>query len=174
MKWILLVVVVLAALAGTVGLAGARLPKGHTASVRARFTQTPEAVWEAISNLTQAANWRSDLKAIERLPDENGKPVWVEVGKQGRMRYVIEEMVPPSRMVTRIADPKLPYGGSWTYVIAPQDSGCTLTLTEDGEIYNVLFRFMARYVFGYDATMAKYLHDLGLRFGEEVVAVPIR
>lgn len=173
MKWLLVVVLVLAALAGLVALVGSRLPKEHSASVQARFAQPPEAVWQAISDLAQAPAWRSDLKSVERQADELGKPVWVEVGKQGRMRYVVEESLAPVRMVTRIADPKLPFGGSWTYDIAPQEGGCTLTLTEDGEIYNVLFRFMARYAFGYDATMKKYLRDLGRHFGEDTAPARI-
>ncbi len=42
-------------------------------------------------------------------------------------------------------------------VIVPAPNGTTLTITEDGEVYNPIFRFMSRFVFGHEATMATYL-----------------
>ena len=41
--------------------------------------------------------------------------------------------------------------------------GTRVTLTENGEIYNPVFRFMARFVFGYDGTMRTYLDGLEAR-----------
>ena len=41
-----------------------------------------------------------------------------------------------------------------------------MRITEDGEIYNVIFRFVARFFFGYTASIEGYLRDLGHRFGE--------
>ena len=66
---------------------------------------------------------------------------------------------------TRIAEKNLPFGGTWTIDIAPtgRQRGA---VTEDGEIYNPIFRFMARFFFGYTATIEGYLRDLGHRFGE--------
>ena len=63
----------------------------------------------------------------------------------------------------RIADPDLPFGGTWTYEITPDGGGSRLTITEDGEIYNPLFRFMARFVFGYEGTIASYMSSLEKR-----------
>ena len=41
-----------------------------------------------------------------------------------------------------------------------------VTLTEAGEIYNPIFRFMARFVFGYSGTIEAYLKALHAKFGE--------
>jgi hypothetical protein len=41
-----------------------------------------------------------------------------------------------------------------------------VTITEDGEVSNALFRFMSRYVFGHTATLDAYLASLARRFGE--------
>ena len=77
--------------------------------------------------------------------------------------------VPPRALVTRIADPKLPFGGTWTYEISSQaDGGSLLRITEDGEIYNPIFRFASRFVLGYSRTQEQYLQALGARFGESV------
>ncbi|PYP70520.1 MAG: hypothetical protein DMD41_14750, partial [Gemmatimonadetes bacterium] len=77
--------------------------------------------------------------------------------------------VPPRRLVRRIADPKLPFGGTWTWEITAAPGGSTLTITEDGEIYNPIFRFVARFILGYTGTMESYLKALAARLGEQVV-----
>jgi hypothetical protein len=68
-------------------------------------------------------------------------------------------------MVTRIADQGLPFGGRWTYELAPSNAGTRVVITEDGEIYNPIFRFMARFVFGYAGTLETYLSQLQARMG---------
>ena len=148
---------------------GSRLPREHTATVRARFRETPEVLWKAITDLEAAPSWRSDLERAERLPDQDGNPVWLEVGKHGSMKMVWDVMVEPHRLVTRIADDKAPFGGSWTFVLQPTSGGCTVIITEKGEIKPALFRFIGRYVMGYDRTMKRYLLDLGKKFGDPVM-----
>ena len=61
----------------------------------------------------------------------------------------------------------MPFGGTWTYRLEPTASGTRLTITEDGEIYNPTFRFVARFVLGYEGTMTRYLDAL-----EEDLAAP--
>lgn len=60
----------------------------------------------------------------------------------------------------RIADPNLPFGGTWTYDLVPGDQACSLTVTEDGEVYNPLFRFVSRFIIGHTATIDSYLKAL--------------
>ncbi len=75
------------------------------------------------------------------------------------------ESSPPRRLVTRIADPKLPFGGTWTYEIVSLERACTLTITEDGEVYNPLFRFVSRFVIGHTATIDRYLKSVTQKLG---------
>lgn len=167
MKWILIALGAIVVLVALVGIVGALLPRGHVASRRARFAQSPEALWAAISSFESLPAWRADLKRIERLPDRDGHPVWREEGKFGKLTYEIVEVVPPKRLVTRIADPDLPFGGSWTWEIEPAGAGgATVRITENGEIKTPIFRFMARFVFGYTSTMEQVLKGLGRKFGE--------
>jgi hypothetical protein len=44
-----------------------------------------------------------------------------------------------------------------------------LTIREDGEVSNVIFRFMSRYVFGQTSTIDSYLTSLAKHFGEEAL-----
>jgi hypothetical protein len=67
----------------------------------------------------------------------------------------------------RIADPDLPFGGTWTYDITPDADGSRLKITEHGEVYNPIFRFMARCVFGHERTMKAYLSALEKKLASE-------
>jgi len=168
MKWTTIALIVVLALAVVVALAalvGTQLPRAHVASRQAAFPVPPDAVWAAITAVDAFPSWRSDVKKIERLPDRDGKPAWIEDGASGRMTLAVERMEPPRVLVVRIADPDLPFGGTWTYEIAPDAAGSRLTITEHGEIYNPLFRVMARFVFGYEGTIAAYMTALEKKLG---------
>lgn len=169
MKWLLILLGGLVGFAALVWLIGAMLPQEHVATRMARYNQPPEKIWEALTDVEAMPAWRKDLKSVKRLPDRDGKPVWVETSSFGEMPLYVEISEPPRKLVTRIADPNLPFGGTWTFEIAPAEGGATLRITENGEIRTAFFRFMARFVFGYTSTMETYLRDLGTKFGENVV-----
>jgi hypothetical protein len=166
MKWILLAAAVVVAIAMIVTIVGALLPKHHVVSRRARFHQPPAVIWETIAG---PPTWRPDVRSFEELPDRDGRRVWRELDKHGQ-KIVFErvESNAPVSMVTRIADPKLPFGGSWSHRISPVDGGSLLTITEDGEVYNPIFRFVSRFIIGHSASLEKYLTALGNKFGEQV------
>lgn len=163
MKWLLILGIVVAALLviiGLVALIGSRLPQAHVASREARLPVPPDAVWQVITDVEHYAAWRDDVSRVERLPDRAGKTTWVEHGSSGRTTMTIDRAEPPRVLVVRIADPDLPFGGTWTYEIAPDPGGSTLRITERGEVYNPIFRFAARFVFGYEGTLRSYLSAL--------------
>jgi len=90
---------------------------------------------------------------------------WRETDSSGdAITYERVETIAGARIVNRIADPKLPFGGSWTYQIEPIGSGTELTITENGEVYNPLFRFVSRFIMGHTATIEKYQRDLVAHF----------
>ena len=133
------------------------LPDRHRASRQATFRAAPATVWELITNVEAFPSWRGDVKTVERLPDRDGRPVWVEEGSNGRITWPSTQRNRRACSCVRIADLDLPFGGTWTYEIAPRSGGSTLTITEDGEIYNPMFRVMSRFVFGYESTITSYL-----------------
>jgi hypothetical protein len=167
MKWALIAVASLVAVVVAVLVIGWLLPKGHVAVRRARFKQPPHVIWETI---TGPPDWRPDVVSYEMLPPVDGRLQWREVDRQKQsILFERVEAKPPQRLVTRIADPNLPFGGTWTQEITALDDGCMLTITENGEVYHPLFRFMSRFVFGHTATLEKYLAALGTKHGEQVV-----
>ena len=165
MKWLLISLGFVIVLVGAVFVIGMMLPKAHVASRSSRFKQPPQAVWDAI---TGPPDWRPDVRAAEQLSPHNGRRTWKETDKHGQaITFEAVEESPPRRLVTRIADPKLPFGGTWTQEISADHEESVLTITEAGEVYNPIFRFMARFVFGYSRSIEQYLKELHTKFGEK-------
>lgn len=166
MLWILVVIGGLIGLVLLLTLIGAFLPKDHVASRTLALPQTSEAVWQVITDFAQQPKWFSGVTSSERLPDQNGRARWREVfgGDMEATLEVIEEQ-PPQRIVRKIVSDELPFSGQWEYDIKPLATGCQLTVTERGSVTNPFFRFMSRFVFGYNATIEKYLQSLAAKFG---------
>ncbi len=175
MKWVLMVVVGLVVLVGVVALIGALLPKEHVATSTVTLRQPPDSVWKVIRDLGGVTAWWPDVKQAERAPDQGGREVYRQTLKNGySMLLVVAESQPPSRLVTKIDSPAgAPFGGTWTYQIAPEDGGrgSRVSITENGWVANPMFRFMARVVFGSYGTLDSYLKALGRKFGEAVTPV---
>lgn len=156
----------LALLAAVIALIGSRLPRAHIASRSIFLHQSPRNVYGVVRDFGSAPAWRPDVKHIELVPQQGGPLHYREEGTNGTINYELAEDVPNERMVVRILDTDLGYSGKWTYVFVAENGGTRVTITEDGEVSNVLFRFMSRYVFGHTATLDQYLISLSQRFGE--------
>jgi hypothetical protein len=116
-------------------------------------------------------SWRPDVRRIEIVSQPSAPLAWREHTKQGALTLAMETLEPTRRMVARIADRDLPYGGAWEYVVAPDsaDPGRTrVTITERGYVANPVFRFVSRFFIGHYTSLDSYLRALGKRFGGEV------
>jgi hypothetical protein len=131
MKWFLYSGIAIAIVLFLVAAIGAMLPVKHTASRTTQVAMPPEAVYRLVREI-----------------------------KYGDVPVRIEREEPPALMVTRVAGNNLPFGGTWTYRITPAPGGSELTITEDGEVYNVIFRFVSRFVMGHHATLDGYVRNL--------------
>lgn len=149
-------------------LLGSLLPKEHSATRSVLLHKSPERVYAVARDFESAPKWRADVREIKVTTDRDGRISFREEGKHGAVNYELTEDVSARRMVTRITDTDLGYAGKWTYVFAAERSGTRLTITEDGEVSNVIFRFLSRYAFGQSATIDSYLMSLGKQFGETV------
>ena len=168
MRVALLIVLGLVALAGVIALVGSALPRGHRASSRVTLKAPPAAVWAVVRDPGALLGTWTELKSSRRLPDRNGKEVWEQNAGGFPVRLIVEEAVPPSRLVTRIdAEPGAAFGGTWTYELAPEQSGTRLTVTEDGYVSNPVFRVLMR-VMGTHRTADGYLRALGTKLSESV------
>ena len=148
---------------------GTLTPSGHKASRSVSYRASPDTVWRAITDWGGHAAWRSKVRAIERLPDRNGHPVWRETRRRGDAltSEVVELDEAKRRMVTRIVDEGA-FGGTWTWEVgaSPDGAGSLLTITEDGEIYNPVFRAIGTWLLDMRATMDRLHRDLKAKLGE--------
>ena len=160
MKIALYVLGGLIALVVIMALIGYMLPKGHVASRERSFAAPPEKVFAVISTPADYPTWRGDVKSVDILPPVDGKARFRENGSNGAILFQIDESDPGKRLVTRIADTTLAFGGRWIFELTPNGTGTTLRITEDGEVYNPLFRFLSRFVFGHTSTIDAYLASL--------------
>jgi uncharacterized protein YndB with AHSA1/START domain len=138
---------------------GYALPIGHVATRETRLAAPPERVFSVLRDVEKFPAWRSDVTSVEVLATTPALR-WRERGDND-ITFEMETVDAPGKIVTRIADKTLPFGGSWTYQLSPHDGGTRLVITENGQVYNPLFRFMSRFVFGHTATLDKFLEDLG-------------
>lgn len=166
------IVIVLGGLIAIVVGIGFALPEAHLASVRADVSAPRADVWSLISDVERAPEWRSDVDRVEIRPAVDGRPAWEEISGTGPLPMALVESVPEERRVTRILDDGMPFGGTWTIELGDAPGGGTrVTITEDGRVYNPIFRFVSRFIMGHYGTAERYLRDLGARFGQDVSPV---
>lgn len=163
MKILLIVLAVLVVLVVVLVIVGLFIPKDHVASRSAVYDAPPERIWGVLTDTARGPEWRTGLKSVEALPPLDGKRRYRETSGFGVITYVVEEERAPERLVGRIADEGLGYGGSWTWELVREGARTRVTITERGFVTNPVFRVLARFVFGYEKTMEIYLRDLGRR-----------
>ena len=163
MKWLLFIAAFLVALVCAVLLVGMTLPQNHTASRSMHVNASPDSLWTLITDVDRYPTWRKNLDSVQRI--EAPQLTWREISGSDRITYEARTSERPGHFVAYIADKGLPFGGSWDYRIEPEGTGSKLTITENGEVYNPIFRFVSRYLMGHTATIDKYLAALSVKTG---------
>ena len=163
--------VIVAALLALIGV-GLALPRGHVVARRVPLRRPPEEVWARVRDHAAEPGWRSKLDRVERLPDEGGRERWREVSGRSALTFETVVAEAPRRLVRRLADEKLPFGGSWTIEVTGDGSGTVIAVTEHGEVKHPLFRVISRFVIGHTRTIDGYLRDLAASFDESAEPEP--
>lgn len=163
-KWLVRIVIAAAAALALMALIGMAMPVGHQASRSAEIPASPDQVFALIRDVERYPTWRSGVTAVTVLDSTGDLPRFRESGEFGPIIFRMERADAPTFMRTRIDDPDQPFGGTWTYVLVPGAGGTLLTITEDGEVYNPVFRFLSRVVFSQTSTIETYLDDVRTRF----------
>ncbi len=144
---------------------GYALPQDHVAAATATFAAPVDRVFSAIVDVDAYPTWRDDVTRVEVLGRDPLR--WREHSDGDAITFEVVERTAPTTLRVRVADPDLPFGGTWTYDLRPEGSGTRLTITENGEVYNPIFRFMSRFVFGHRATIDAFLAGLQTRVDRE-------
>ena len=171
MRTTLLVLGVVVGLVALIAVVGNFLPKGHVARRSMVLKQPPDSVWNAMTDFPAQPSWRGDVKRVEKVSDGADGAVWREEGSN-TLSLRTTESQPPTRLVRTIADTDIPFGGRWVYELAGQDGGTKVTITEEGEVYNPIFRFISHFFMNQAGTIEGYLTALAKRFGETASIQP--
>jgi Polyketide cyclase / dehydrase and lipid transport len=146
---------------GLAAVMGSRLPAEHTTSLSETIAAPQQRVWQLITDVAAQPAWRTGLKAVTPLASAGSAPCWAEVQSSMTMPLCADVTEAPTCRVVRITDPKLPFGGTWTYELQPAGEKTTrLTITEHGTTGPAIWRFIEHYVTGEDGQIRQYLTDL--------------
>ncbi len=143
---------------------GLLLPREHDSTSSALLGRTPETIWRVLTDVDGMPLWRSDVSAVERLPDLLGKPVWREIGRGGARILEVSVAEPPRRLVIQSAaegEPRLPRR---TFELVSVSGGTQLIVTERAASRNPLTRVLVRLRVPRPA-IERLLKDLTQRFG---------
>lgn len=153
---------VLAMLIALILAIGAILPVKHMAQRSVELNAPTDKVWAKITDYTDMPSWRKDLHKIEMKIGTDGQPIWQEFeNKTESLDFETTEQIDGQKLVRKIVGDRSDFGGTWTFeLVANADDRTTLTITENGEVYNVLFRFVSKYIIGHHGSIDKYIHQL--------------
>jgi hypothetical protein len=160
MKWVIIVLVVIVAVVAIVYLIGYFMPVKHKAMYSVRVNAQPAEVWKAITDYHGYSTWRKGLKNVVVTDEKH----WTETSGDGTIHFEGEMVKPNEVFISRITNKNLPFGGAWYYELVPEGNETKLIITEEGEVYNPVFRVMSKYVFGHETTLRKYGADLTEKF----------
>jgi uncharacterized protein YndB with AHSA1/START domain len=165
------VIVLLVLLCAVLAILGSRVPVEHVAAVSVRVSRPIQEVWNLIADLEGHATWASGVTAVERLPDQDGKPAYRQ--RMGRNAFVLvtESSEPPNRLRGTISDDHGPFSGSWEYRLTPDGDGCRVTLTERGRVTQAMARGVMRHIVGYHIYIRRHLASIARKFGETAEVV---
>jgi uncharacterized protein YndB with AHSA1/START domain len=171
MRWLLVILGMLVVLVMVVVLVGYTRPKSHAARTQSKLAHSPEEVWAILADFEHWSEWNPEVKRVELQPDRNGHRALTVIGSWGEAPTEITVWEPPHRLVTDMDAGG--FRGRWTYELSPaSDGGTVLTVTEEGEVDNPLFRAMMMFHDNH-ATMMAYHRSLGSKLGEAVVPTEI-
>ena len=143
---------------------GRSLPESHVASRAATFRAAPETLFALIAG---PQDWRTRCEPVPATP---GTPrQWREISRHGPILFEEVKSDPPRLYEMRIADPALPFGGTWTFELSPRDGGTRVRITERGIVHSPLFRFISHFIMGHTRTIDGYLRGMAEKLNENVV-----
>ncbi len=164
MKYLLIIIAIVALIVLVVAIIGYALPVKHTASSNVYLNTPPEKVWQKLTDFKSYPGWRKNLRSVDVTSDTS----WIETDQRGRqLPFVVITQEPTTKMVTMINSKELPFGGTWTFTLRNETDKTLVTITEDGEVYNPVFRFVSRFIIGYSASLNQYTQDLEQAFNKK-------
>jgi hypothetical protein len=165
--WVAILVVALFVIVTAIGMA---LPAGHVVSRTLTLQKhAPPVVYYLITDFSAGPRWRSGLVKVEKLQSRMGMETWKETYQNGdSLTLRTTAFSIPNYLVREIADVSGPFSGRWEYhIMATENGGSTVAITEYGTVRNPFFRFMSKYVIGQTGEIDKYMTALANALQEQ-------
>lgn len=161
MKLLLIIIGIIVCLIIIVIIIGYLLPVKHKSSVQVLIDAAPEKVWQRLINFKDYPEWRMDLKNVEVKSNTE----WVETNSNNdKLPLKILTNKPLQTLITQFNATDLPYGGSWEFNLTPEGDNTMVSITENGEVYNPIFRFVSKFIMGHATSQKKYADYLKQSF----------
>ena len=148
----------IAAAIGGLAIYGSTQPRDHEVSATVQLERPPSEVFAIVEDVASHPCWRTGLSKVEIVSESPRR--FVEHVDGETVTYEVDERIAGRKLVVRIADDDLPYGGTWTYELAPVDGGTALTITERGFVDGIVLRGIAALVMDPLASIAQYEQDI--------------
>jgi hypothetical protein len=166
MRWVLIIGAGLVGLALLLVVVGMMRPRGHTARTQATYAKTTDELWAVLADYDHWSQWNPGIKSVTPLPDRNGHRA-INVEASWGVADTEITAWEPSKLLRTDMDAGA-FRGSWTYELAPAGNNTTvLTITENGEVLNPLFRALMIFNDNH-ATMMAFHRGLAKRLGTNV------
>lgn len=153
---VIMLVVILGIYAG-----GYFIPPNHVSKTRAVLNRRPDQLFVILSEFNKWPKWNKEASNAARMPDKNGHEVWLLGDQILEIVQIVAPVNGVGQIFVRLADAKSPFQGTWTWLIEPVGGGCSLTIIEEGTIKSPVWRFLAKYLFGYHSTAKTLLFTIG-------------
>jgi uncharacterized protein YndB with AHSA1/START domain len=138
-------------MAAAAWILGSRLPVEHEVRVERVFPMEAEVVWEALTDVREFPQWRTQIERIDLLDPGPPGPVWREVWTGSRTEALTlrtERYEKPHLWEIEVIDATDTFSGRWVFELRPAEdgSGTHVSLTERGAIPRVFVRFAMYYL----------------------------
>lgn len=144
---------------------GYSLPVEHQITMQRHYAKTPDEIWSVIVDYRKYSQWRENVYEVTEMRSKGSYDAWKELDADGHsVPYEIISYSQGKQMIIEITDATLPYGGSWTFDLVPDETGTTLMITENGKIDNLFFRVKAHFSSGYTDSMNAWLNSLDNKY----------
>ena len=165
-KWMLWAVGAMAGVFLTIVLVGWTFPVAETTTNTITINRPPQNVWWILTDYNNASQWHPQFREAVMLSLPGDKPMrWRGTYTDGAVvNFEVVESDFPKRLVERIADNNLPFGGTWTVVIRTDDLRTSVvTVQARAENYNPFNRFVVHLFVNPSAEVDRILKALKSR-----------
>jgi len=145
--------------AGLATLIGTGIPIVHHCEVEGRFNHATQSLWDVISDVATHAQWR---KLVKDVHVEQANTIFriSYVANPTDTRLRVTQAEEPHRLVWSGQDMDGPVQSVWTLSLQTEDNCCRLHIQEESTISHPWYRFVFKYITGYDKMLKDFLEDL--------------